>query len=119
MEVNLAIVCASTPALKPLVVRLIPMFGSRFGTKPSHDDSSKNNGFTRLRAKQSQSTVGEDVRLERKGGVGEVHEMPRRESWKEIHVTKDFEQRSVNEDRESGDSRRELHSGFPRPMGRR
>jgi hypothetical protein len=120
MEVNLAIVCASTPALKPLVVKIMPMFGSRFGTKQSPDSSSKNNGFTRLRAKQSQSTIGDEIRLERKTmGVKEVDAMPRHESWKEIHVTRDFEQRSVNGVRGSEDSRKELYSGFPRAMGRR
>lgn len=41
------------------------------------------------------------------------------EAWKEIHVTRDFEQRSVNEGRLSDDSQKDLYNGFPKPMERR
>lgn len=44
---------------------------------------------------------------------------PRTGDWKEIHVTRSFEQQSMNADRLSDDSRKGLESGFPktRPMG--
>jgi hypothetical protein len=129
LEVNLAIVCASTPALKPLIVQIIPMFGSRAGTKQSHENSdrsqsthgTKNSGpFMRLKGKPSQSTMSDDIHLER--GVTALPQANRQysqEHWKEIHVTRDFEQRSVNEGRSSDDSQKDLYAGFPRPMGRR
>jgi hypothetical protein len=124
MEVNLAIVCASTPALKPLVVQVIPMFGSRFGTKRSNDHSgrsqstheSRSNGFMRLKGKPSQSTMSDDIRLEHSvTALPQAYGQPGHESWKEIHVTRDFEQRSVNEGRPSDDSQKDLYSGFPKP----
>jgi hypothetical protein len=114
MEVNLAIVCASTPALRPLVVKLIPMFGSRFGSKRSAGSDS--DGFTRLQAKPS---IGEDIRLEH--GIREipqVYEKRGQESWKEIHVMREFEQRSMN-GRGSGDSTTDLCGRVPRTTGRR
>jgi len=71
IEVNLAIVCASTPALKPLVVRLIPAFSSykkgthisskRAGTG-SHNLSfsmKKSATFIELREKGSQVSAGD------------------------------------------------------------
>ncbi|KAH7389433.1 hypothetical protein DE146DRAFT_162982 [Phaeosphaeria sp. MPI-PUGE-AT-0046c] len=129
LEVNLAIICASTPALKPLVVKIIPIFGSRFGTskrsndnsgrsQPTHD--SKSNGFMKLKGRPSQSTMNDDVHLEQ--GVTALPHAYRQDSadpWKEIHVTRDFEQRSVNEGRNSDDSQKDLYPNFPKPMTRR
>jgi hypothetical protein len=104
------------------------MFGSRYGTKRSNDYSdrsqstheSKGSGFMRLKGKPSQSTMGEEIRLERSvTALPQAYRQPHHESWKEIHVTHDFEQRSVNEGRLSDDSQKDLYNGFPKPTGRR
>lgn len=128
MEVNLAIVCASTPALKPLIVQIIPMFGSKFGSKPSHDNSgrtgettlgSKNSApFMRLNGKPSNGNLTDDVQLEHGfTALPQAHRQPNgHERWKEIHVTQDFEQRSVDLGRESADSQKDF---FGRSKGRR
>jgi hypothetical protein len=115
LEVNLAIVCASTPCLKPLVVKIMPMFGSRFGASkrshPSAEDSGAN-GFMRLKGRPSQVTVGDrdEILLEHgvRRGLG-----GKGENWKEIHVTRDFEQRSVS-GRVSDDSQKDLYWGHPK-----
>ncbi|KAF2028470.1 hypothetical protein EK21DRAFT_113808 [Setomelanomma holmii] len=120
LEYNFAIVCASTPVLKPLIIQLVPMFGSRFGSsKRSKDNSgrshdSRSNGFMRLNCKPSHSTMNEDVRLEH-GITALPHTYQQRICGsKEIHVGRDFEQRSLNENegRVSGDSRKEFYSGW-------
>jgi hypothetical protein len=108
---------------------MIPIFGSRFGTsKRSNDHSghsntthdSSSNGFMRLKGKPSQSTMNDDVRLEHGiTALPHAHRQSNHENWKEIHVTHDFEQRSVNEGRMSDDSQKDLYTGFPKPMERR
>ena len=114
LEVNLAIVCASTPALKPFVLQIVPMFGSRFGTKRSNNNSGRsqtthdprsNGPFIRLKGKQSQSTMNDDIYIKHGvSAVPHVHRQPSHESWKEIHVMRGFEQSSVNEGRSHDDS---------------
>jgi hypothetical protein len=74
----------------------------------------------RLKARPSQSTMNDDVRLER--GITALpnsHRQHNNEPWKEIHVTRDFEQRSVSESRVSDDSQRDLYAGFAKPGARR
>jgi hypothetical protein len=94
LEVNLAIVCASTPALKPLVVKIMPMFGTRFGTsKRSHTHShstqdSRSNGFMRLKGKPSHSTINNGIQLEHDiTALPHAYRQSSNEHWKEIHVT--------------------------------
>jgi hypothetical protein len=128
LEVNLAIVCASTPALKPLVVQIMPIFGTRFGTsKRSNEHSgrsqsthnSRSNGFMRLKGKPNQSTMSDDVRLEHGvTALPHAYRQSSHEHWKEIHVTRDFEQSSMKEGRRSDDSQKALHNGFPKPIVR-
>lgn len=124
LEINLAIVCATTPALKPLVVRLLPNFGSRFGSKQTGNTSGQvptigtqsvrnNANFMRLKGMPSRSSMGDDIRLE--PGVGTVID-PGRDHWKEIHVTRDIEQRSLNDDRLS-DHSPGSYTRFPKPTG--
>lgn len=107
IEVNLAIVCASAPALKPLVVQVMPKFGSRFGTgrRPSENivplngthDSSGNGPFMRLKAKPSHSTMNDDVYLESGvTAVPPIHRSADHDNWKEIHVTRGVEQCYTN-----------------------
>jgi hypothetical protein len=67
IEVNLAIVCASTPALKSLVVRVIPSFSTRNGSL-GHGSKScttqNNNGkFMELNNKISPPSTTEDLEL--------------------------------------------------------
>lgn len=113
IEVNLAILCASMPALKPLIVRFVPIFGgSRRSnnnsgpTETSHDTRS-NGSFIRLNAKPSQSTLNEDQILDIETGVTAARR-PSYDAWKEIHVTRSIEQRSVNHTRSSDGSRNML-----------
>jgi hypothetical protein len=124
LEVNLAIVCASTPALKPLVIKIMPMFGTRFGTSKRsqhHSHSTQDSkGFMRLKGKPSQSTINNDIQLEHEiTALSHAYRQSSNEHWKEIHVTRDFEQRSFNEERTSDDSQKDLHTGFPKTIGRR
>ncbi|KAL5120160.1 hypothetical protein ACEQ8H_001986 [Pleosporales sp. CAS-2024a] len=128
METNLAIVCACTPALKPLVAHCLPMHvGSRLGashkraTDPSEQESRGNgNGFVRLRGEQQSlgRSMGDEYGLQNGRAVTAVPDVYRgaRDTWKEIHVTRDFEQMSMNEGRMSDDSRKDLYAKFPKPM---
>jgi hypothetical protein len=111
IEVNLAIVCASTPALRPLVIAVIPAFASRIGTKRSNSssiphpqqirDSRSTRSFLRLKGKNSQSTVGgEEIDMER-GVHGQ------------IRVQHEFEAKSNYERKMSDGSQRGL---FPKPQ---
>jgi hypothetical protein len=59
----------------------------------------------------------EDIRLEQ-GITALPNAYKQNGAWKEIHVTRDFEQRSVNERRLSDDSQKDLYTGFPKPMER-
>jgi hypothetical protein len=67
VEVNLAIVCASTPALKPLVVRIIPAFSTRsaslgYGSK-FRTTQNKSGKFVELSNKTSPPSATEDLEL--------------------------------------------------------
>jgi hypothetical protein len=74
----------------------------------------------RLKGKPSHSTMNEDIRLEHDiTALPSAYRQHSQEAWKEIHVTRDFEQRSVNEGRLSDDSQKDLYTGFPKPMERR
>lgn len=118
IECNLAIVCASTPALKPLVVTIVPSFSSRFGsnqsnTKESNDskDSRDRKSFIELKAKVSQRTMSED--LERGDGASPVTALPavanERVVRGTIHYTREVEQYSVPIGRNSdGGSQQDL-----------
>jgi hypothetical protein len=104
IEVNLAIVCASTPALKPLVVKTIPSFSSRFGSNQSNSKATKESkesrdrkSFIELKAKGSQGTISED--LERGDAGSPVTALPGAANDKyavgNIHYTREIEQYSV------------------------
>lgn len=102
------------------------MFGSRFGSKQSHDnsgpsrpthDSKNDSGFMRLHGKPSQNSMTEDLEHGMTALPDARH--VRQDRWREIHVTKDFEQRSVNEGRSSDDSQKDLYTHFGRHTSRR
>jgi hypothetical protein len=64
--------------------------------------------------------MNDEVRLEHGiTALPHAHRQSSQEHWKEIHVTHDFEQRSVNEGRMSDASQKDLYGGFPKPMERR
>jgi hypothetical protein len=125
IEVNLAIVCASTPCLKPLIVQIIPGFASRIGSKRTNDNSDHtvqskesrdHRSFMRLKGKPSQRTMIENIDLEPGVAALPYAEM----HLGEIHVTRDFEQRSANEGRPSdSDSQKDLFTAYPAPVARR
>ncbi|PVI08162.1 hypothetical protein DM02DRAFT_511306 [Periconia macrospinosa] len=113
LEINLAIFCASAPALRPLVVAVIPAFAASLGgSKRSNDasdpssysnqtaDSRNSHPFIKLKGKRSQSTVNDDIDLERS-----ITALPHAERFHgEIHVTKDFETLSARESRRPSDT---------------
>jgi hypothetical protein len=121
IEMNLAIVCASTPALKPLIVRIIPAFSSRHGTDASNESSGTYNkerkqsrSFLRLGGKKSSSTMGtSDVEqgsmsteLSPVTALPSVHQ---NKSHGQIHVHRDFEQQSSRPS-DSSDNRLFAHT---------
>ncbi|KAH7117917.1 hypothetical protein B0J11DRAFT_441449 [Dendryphion nanum] len=76
IEVNLAIVCASVPALKALVVKVIPRFASQFKSSVTGQKSkdwtvkdTRNSRITKefIELKGQNSRLSADVDLERKG----------------------------------------------------
>ncbi|KAF2735190.1 hypothetical protein EJ04DRAFT_491971 [Polyplosphaeria fusca] len=104
IEVHTAIVCATTPTLKPLIVAIVPGFASRLGSKPSRNtdgtvnsnDSTIQRRFMRLQGKSSQSTMEDDIDLEVNAN-GLVTAVPNaHKKTGQIHVTRDIEQRSAN-----------------------
>jgi hypothetical protein len=64
--------------------------------------------------------MSDEVKLEHGiTALPHAYRQPSHEHWKEIHVTHDFEQRSIKEGRRSDDSQKGLYTGFPKPMERR
>ncbi|KAI2482107.1 hypothetical protein Ptr902_06488 [Pyrenophora tritici-repentis] len=100
IEMNLAISCACAPALKPLVVRMIPAFGSKWSAKESSERTgtskhSKSSGFSgRLHrvGERGNSTANltdveqghEDIELEPVTTLRPVHQPPTVETRIEI-----------------------------------
>ncbi|KAF2729870.1 hypothetical protein EJ04DRAFT_580293 [Polyplosphaeria fusca] len=119
VEVNLGIVCASAPALKPLVVKVIPRFSSRDGSNKNSSkgvkESTDRKSFIELKEKSSSTTMSDD--LER--GDAHVTALPsvapaRSQS---IHVKTDFEQHfeQLDGDVENGNPQA-LVPKFPKVM---
>lgn len=113
LEVNLAIVCASTPALKPLIVKFLPVFGSRHGSQENSNmilgnitNTSRSSklkiSFMRFKGKYS-SSVSANAELQ--SGTNGNPPTPPPPSYNpntnSIHVTQDFELTSVR-DSENG-----------------
>lgn len=129
LEINLAIFCASAPALRPLVVAVIPAFAASFGgSKRSNDasdpnsysnqtaDSHNSRPFMKLKGRRSQSTVNDNIDLEQS-----ITALPHAERFHgEIHVTRDFETLSERESRRPSetDSSKILFPRSPNLSGR-
>jgi hypothetical protein len=113
IEMNLAIVCACVPALKPLVVKVIPAFSSRRSGNDSsqRSEASKvskiSHSFQRLDGKGSLSNTRSidteqglaSMEMNRITALPHVHlHDPERG---EIRVVHDLEQRSFHQKRET------------------
>jgi hypothetical protein len=102
IEMNLAIVCACVPALKPLVVKLAPAFSSR----RSGNGSSQQSGGSKItqsfrRFGTSNASVGKSVDVEQGhmgmdlGAITALPHVHRKYSQNEhIRVTHEFDQKS-------------------------
>jgi hypothetical protein len=116
IEINLAIVCASTPALKPLIARVIPAFATRRGTDRSHG-SSKGSGtltksklhhsFLRLGGKKDISTsdVEQGTVDTELTPVTALPPVQSTMSQGNIHVTRVFDQQSHRRPSDSSSQR--------------
>jgi hypothetical protein len=98
IEVNLAIVCASTPALKPLVVKVIPAFSTRYGSRVygsnSGTEQNKSRKFVELSNKNFPPTATDDLEL---GDTPLITALPVPSygpGRQAIHVRHNIEQRS-------------------------
>jgi hypothetical protein len=99
---NLAIVCGSAPALKPLVVRITPQFQSRFGygssgtrdTLPNYKNKSDHRSFIELKGKSSQEL--RDLEPVSPGGRRDITALPvlgkeRKGEYGDIAVTREVD----------------------------
>jgi hypothetical protein len=103
IEMNLAIVCACVPALKPLVVRVVPAFASRRSGNDSNQQSafSKDSKFPRFfrRLDSSSATRALDIEQGSQGTeLGAITALPavyRHDPDKSyIYVTHELDQQS-------------------------
>jgi hypothetical protein len=102
IEINLGIICASLPALKPLIVKIIPGFTSSrgYGTALS-GNMSRNHGLT----SKAIHTRDEDVELATKSINANAYSSKTDQDMlgKSIYVTQHFEQH-FEENSQSSDS---------------
>lgn len=128
IEVNLAIVCASTPALKPLVIRIIPAFSSRRRSSGSGDSSNttqrptSTRSFVPIKVKTSQSTMDStntDLEKGRRDPTAppSVRQPNAQHARHVIHITHNLEQHSNHESPRnvSEDSQQDLVNGWTSP----
>lgn len=127
IEANLAIVCASLPALKPLVVRIIPVFGTRHSSRGRGSTATSGNcqRLHKLGSRGIWRSGGDKEKLTSDSSASHAQSLASRPSESEnygrnIYVTKHFEQRIENTQVESRDSDREVtaaeflaHGGGP------
>ncbi|KAF2633299.1 hypothetical protein BU25DRAFT_327471, partial [Macroventuria anomochaeta] len=103
IEANLAIVCASLPALKPLIIRIVPVFGARHSSKGRGSTAASGNTH-RLRKLGSKGIwrSGDDKeKLTSDSSASHAQSFASRPSESEqhgrnIYVTKHFEQHVEN-----------------------
>jgi hypothetical protein len=121
IEVNLAIVCASLPALKPLLVRLIPAFSTRHSSR-GYSSTVTSNCSHRLQSVGSKDTRKiNDDHVDPAGNSSHVEAVPSREfeidEGRNIlvtqHIEQHFEQSHETPGRSSDDeSQKEFVSSF-------
>lgn len=102
IEANLAIVCASLPALKPLIVRVVPVFGTR-NTRTSAAASGNSHRLHKLGSKGLWKSGDDKEKLTSDSSVSHAQSIASRPSESErqgrlgnIYVTKHFEQHVEN-----------------------
>ena len=110
IEANLAIVCASLPALKPLVVRIVPVFGTRNSSRGRGSTATNGNNLRMRKLSMGVWRSGDDEeKLASESSGSHVHyDAASRPSESEqhgrnIYVTKHFEQH-VERSKGPGDS---------------
>ncbi|KAF2826496.1 hypothetical protein CC86DRAFT_351203 [Ophiobolus disseminans] len=124
IEINLGIVCASLPALKPLVVKIIPGFSTRhssrgYGTALS-GNMSRNHG---LASKAVRDTHDADMELGKKSINANAYSSKTDQDTlgKSIYVTQHFEQHfEENGQGSDSESQKDLVAStkFPLPYGK-
>ncbi|KAL6160853.1 hypothetical protein ACJQWK_01837 [Exserohilum turcicum] len=99
IEMNLAIVCASLPALKPLIVRIIPAFSSSHGGSNGYGSRFTSGGHTKRTetghgvSSTARHTRDDGIELERSPGTPAPDKGSDGESLgKNIYVSRHFEQ---------------------------
>ncbi|KAF3034909.1 hypothetical protein E8E12_005569 [Didymella heteroderae] len=112
IEANLAIVCASLPALKPLVVKIIPVFGSRH-SRGSTAASGNNHRLHKLGSKGIWGSGDDKEKLTSDSSASHLQSVasspPESENHtRSIYVTKHLEQHIENNDTGPRDSNQEV-----------
>lgn len=95
IEINLAIVCASLPALKPLMVRLIPGFSSRHNSRGYGSKTLSGRFKSTGHGARANRTTGEgEVELGGRSLSSKAYPSTSEESvyGKNIYVSRNFEQ---------------------------
>lgn len=114
MLIHSGIVCACAPALKPLIVKIVPRFSSRQNSRKSTfrgtKDTHKDDGFIELRGKSSTNTTSVEVEQDERA-------LPNRgpeQAPHTIRVRTDVEQQfdDINRDTDT-ESERNLVTGRP------
>jgi hypothetical protein len=101
IEMNLAIVCACVPALKPLVVKIVPAFSSRRSGNASQQSglskSSKLPRFFQQFSGKEGSSNTKSIDVERGTELSTITALPpihRQNTNGRIHVTREMDQQS-------------------------
>jgi hypothetical protein len=124
IEINLGIVCASLPALKPLIVKIIPGFSTNhssrgYGTGLSGNISRKSG----LASKAMHDSPSEDVELAATSFNANAYSSKADQDvlGKSIYVTQQFEQHfEENRTSSDGESQKDLvaNATFPTPYAK-
>ncbi|KAF1918151.1 hypothetical protein BDU57DRAFT_514751 [Ampelomyces quisqualis] len=118
IELNLGIVCASLPALRPLVVKLIPGFSTRNSSKSygAGISAHKSRGYG-PGSKATRSTTDGEVNVKMESINGNAYSS-RANQDKKIYVTQRIEQHCERNGQSSdSESQKDLvtHDAFPSP----
>ena len=96
IEANLAIVCASLPALKPLIVRVIPAFSTRRGSSREYSSASVSSNSHRLHKFGRKERHRIDDQVEESGNTSHIEAVSSRsfehDEGRNILVTQHIEQ---------------------------
>jgi hypothetical protein len=95
IEMNLAIVCASLPALKPLVVKIVPGFSSSHNASRAYGNGTGTGGSTKqIGVKSTARRIDDEYELGRPGSTTPYQTATEEEGMfgKNIYVSRHFEQ---------------------------